>query len=204
MSTKYSHGKLSLDRQNINRRTYYFLQNSSFWGWLSIDTDYSWIQDSEGDFQNLEFRNNPENFYPCIISPRAVARVLIMVVGWYLGLHAKGRYLGLHVKGQYLIIINLLKWNDSKGITQRLWYICNLAHFLSSADFFRIEPFLKILSGIPSKCKTVWIQIRPDIMTGLIWVQTVCKKYHQMTLVGKDLTSVDHGWWCWNQSLNNS
>ena len=30
--------------------------------------------------------------------------------------------------------------------------------FLSSADFFQNQPFLKILSGIPSECQTVWIQ----------------------------------------------
>ena len=32
---------------------------------------------------------------------------------------------------------------------------------------------------IPSGCQTVWIQIRPDILSGLIWVQTVCKGYQQ-------------------------
>ena len=29
--------------------------------------------------------------------------------------------------------------------------------------------------SIPSGCQTVWIQIRPDILLDLIWVQTVCK-----------------------------
>ena len=43
--------------------------------------------------------------------------------------------------------------------------------------------FSKNLSGIPSECLTVWIQIRPDILSGLIWVQTVCKGYQQMTKV---------------------
>ena len=37
------------------------------------------------------------------------------------------------------------------------------------------------------QCHTVWIQIRSTILLGLIWVQTVCKCYHQMTLVGKEL-----------------
>ena len=54
--------------------------------------------------------------------------------------------------------------------------------------FFQNRLFRKILSGIPSVCQTVWMQIRPDFLLGLIWVQTVCKGYHQMTLVGKDLT----------------
>ena len=29
---------------------------------------------------------------------------------------------------------------------------------------------LKIISGIPSECQTVWIQIRPGVLSGLIWV----------------------------------
>ena len=48
--------------------------------------------------------------------------------------------------------------------------------FLSSGDFFQ-----KILSGMPSECQIVWVQIRPDISSGLIWVQTVCKSYQQTT-----------------------
>ena len=56
---------------------------------------------------------------------------------------------------------------------------------LSSADFFKINLSEKILSGIPSECQTVWIQIRPDILSGLIWVQSVCKGYQQTTQGGK-------------------
>ena len=47
--------------------------------------------------------------------------------------------------------------------------------FLLSADFFQNQLFRKILSRVPSECRTVWIQIRPDTTSGLIWVQTVCK-----------------------------
>ena len=47
-----------------------------------------------------------------------------------------------------------------------------------------------ILAGIPSECQAFWIQIRPDVLSGLIWVLTVCKGYQQMTLVGKELKSV--------------
>ena len=36
--------------------------------------------------------------------------------------------------------------------------------------FFENQLFRKILSGIPSECQTVRIQVRPDIMSGLIWV----------------------------------
>ena len=59
---------------------------------------------------------------------------------------------------------------------------------LLSADFFQNPFFLKILSQILSECQTVCIQIRPDVLSGLIWVQTVCKSYQQTTLVNKELT----------------
>ena len=29
-------------------------------------------------------------------------------------------------------------------------------------------------------CQTVWIKVKPDIMSGLIWVQIVCKGHQQM------------------------
>ena len=50
--------------------------------------------------------------------------------------------------------------------------------------FFQNQFFQKIVSWIPSDCQTVLIQTRPDKMSGLIWVQTVDKGYHQTTLVG--------------------
>ena len=56
-----------------------------------------------------------------------------------------------------------------------------------SADCFqKIKIFQYFFSGIiiPSVCQTVWYQIKPD-MSGLIWVQTVCKGYLQRT---KDVT----------------
>ena len=60
--------------------------------------------------------------------------------------------------------------------------------FLSSVEFFKIN-FLKNSFSleffqIQSKCKTVWNQIRPKILSDLIWIQTVCKSYKQTTLVG--------------------
>ena len=61
---------------------------------------------------------------------------------------------------------------------------------LSSADFFskltfkKIKiNFQKILSGTLKECQTVWVQIRTDIMSVLIGVQTVCKGYQQTTKV---------------------
>ena len=41
---------------------------------------------------------------------------------------------------------------------------------------------LKMLSGTLSECQTVWIQIRTDLLSVLIWVQTVCKGYRQTAL----------------------
>ena len=75
--------------------------------------------------------------------------------------------------------------------------MCRLAHLLFAywvffqifvvCDFFSNQPFLKITSGIPSECQTVLIQIRLDVLSGLIWVQTVCKCYQQTTLVDTGL-----------------
>ena len=59
--------------------------------------------------------------------------------------------------------------------------------FLSSAFFFKINFIEKILSGLQLKRQRVWTQIRPDILSGLIWVQTVCKSYQQTTPEGKEL-----------------
>ena len=57
--------------------------------------------------------------------------------------------------------------------------------FLSSADFFQNQLFRKVLSGTPFEYQTDWIQIRPDILLGLILVQSACKGHQQMTLEGR-------------------
>ena len=41
---------------------------------------------------------------------------------------------------------------------------------------------------MPSEPHIDWIQIMPDILSGMIWVQSVCKCFEQMKLVGKELT----------------
>ena len=38
-----------------------------------------------------------------------------------------------------------------------------------------------MLSETLSECQTVWIQNRTDIFSVLIWVQTVCNGYQQIT-----------------------
>ena len=60
------------------------------------------------------------------------------------------------------------------------------SHFVACWFFFQNQLFRKILSGIPSEYQTVWIQIRPSILWGLIWVQTVCKSYQHTTLGDND------------------
>ena len=52
---------------------------------------------------------------------------------------------------------------------------------LSSADFIQNELLKKNISVTLSECQTVWILIRPDILSGLIWIQTVCKDHQQTT-----------------------
>ena len=62
---------------------------------------------------------------------------------------------------------------------------------LSSADFFKINFFKKFFQEYHQiECQKVWIQIRPDVLSGLIWVQTFCKGYQQMKikLVSKEVT----------------
>ena len=46
------------------------------------------------------------------------------------------------------------------------------------------------LSAILLECQTVWIQTRPDISSGLVWVQTDCKGYQQMTLAGNEFKAL--------------
>ena len=58
--------------------------------------------------------------------------------------------------------------------------------FLSSAIFFKINFFEK---KIREYNQTVSIQIRPNKTLGLIWIQTVCKSFQQMPLVGKELNA---------------
>ena len=71
-----------------------------------------------------------------------------------------------------------MDWNGTEFIadakcTHQLCLLGNFSCFLSSADFFQNWLFWKILSGIPIECQTIWIQIRPDILSGLIWFQNV-------------------------------
>ena len=59
-----------------------------------------------------------------------------------------------------------------------------------SVGFFQSGLFQKILSGTLGECQTVWIQIRTDKMSVLIWVQTVCKGYQQTTNVPASMVTL--------------
>ena len=99
--------------------------------------------------------------------------------------------LGLHCLPITLLWVSRLQWVKTHQqlvkwtclyLTFTCWVI--LHAFLSSVDIFFLNPlFQKNLSGIPSECQTVWIQIWPDVLSGLIWVRTVYKAYQQMTKV---------------------
>ena len=48
---------------------------------------------------------------------------------------------------------------------------------LSSADFFKINFFQKNNSGTLSECQTVWILIRTDVRSVLIWILILFAKF---------------------------
>ena len=77
---------------------------------------------------------------------------------------------------------------NTEGWSLTLCQLGNFTCFLSAPDFnqnqFNIQ---KILSQKPSECQIVLTQIRPVETSGLIWIQTICKCYHNTTLVGKEL-----------------
>ena len=79
---------------------------------------------------------------------------------------------------------------EDRDLTHLLLTLClldNVSPFLLSTVFFQNQLFRKFLSGKPSGCQTACIKIMHDIMSGMVWVQTVCKGYQQVTLVDKEL-----------------
>ena len=86
----------------------------------------------------------------------------------------------------------IIYWIVYRWIVVRIWkfiliFSSTFHAVLSSADFLKIQLIWKILYRIPSDSQTVWIQIRPDILSGLFWVQTFCKGNQQTALGGKEL-----------------
>ena len=78
-----------------------------------------------------------------------------------------------------------LKYSNTLTLCQ----LGNLSWFFVFCWFFP-NYFWKIHSVISSVCQTGWIQIRPDVLSRLIWVQTICEGYQQRTLVGKELKAI--------------
>ena len=93
---------------------------------------------------------------------------------------------------QYSIVFHRNRWHFYRRVMinyiQYLWknvfwsaFGCSNIAFINSCHFI-IVPYLTLwvlLSG----CQTVWIQIGPNILLGLIWVQTVRRVYQQKTEV---------------------
>ena len=67
-------------------------------------------------------------------------------------------------------------------VKQLLDFPILLLLFLHTLLFCHILLFGCWILSMPSECQTAWIQIRPDILSCLIWVQTVCKGNQQSTL----------------------
>ena len=79
------------------------------------------------------------------------------------------------------------KCNSARQISERQCNTLPTGYFL--CFFCLLLNFREInFSGIPSKWPTVWIQVRPNFLSGLIWVETVCKCNQQKTPVRKQFT----------------
>ena len=59
--------------------------------------------------------------------------------------------------------------------------------FLSSADFFQNQ-LLKKIQEYHLSVKQIGSRSGPILLSGLVWVQSVCKGYKQSTQVGKELS----------------
>ena len=78
-----------------------------------------------------------------------------------------------------------------------LWEIFNA--FLSNAIFFKINFFEKFFQKYHPSVKQ--IGSRSGVLLGLIWVQSVCKGYEQMTLVSNELDMSKYAFFISKMSL---
>ena len=85
-------------------------------------------------------------------------------------------------------------WFDQQIVVISYLFACSVIFhaFLLSADFFQNQLFRKILFTTPSECQTIWIQIGPGVLSGLILVQTVCKSYQQTTKRDSDKATIHY------------
>ena len=83
---------------------------------------------------------------------------------------------------------NLMSWPTFviRKFFLTLWMLGNISCFCCLLTFFfKINFFKKYFRNTItlSECQTVWIQIKTNILSVMIWVQTVCKGYQQRTKV---------------------
>ena len=85
-------------------------------------------------------------------------------------------------RGSYVVFF-LHSYRFKNLLNYECWVIFHA--LLSSAYYFSKSTFLKKIfrEHYLAECQTVWIQIRTDILSVLIWIQTVCKGYQRMTKV---------------------
>ena len=95
----------------------------------------------------------------------------------------KGPFMYVHEKMQRLNNIHVYL-GQGLHCSQVTCYAC-----FSVVCYFLFKTTLNF-SGIPSKCQTVWIQIKPDILSCLIWVQLICKGYQRPTLVSRQIYAI--------------
>ena len=90
-------------------------------------------------------------------------------------------------KSRYAIFVISIQQGDRTTVPKLAIILSATLCMLGIFSFFfcRLLTFskltLKNLLETLSECQTVWIQIRTDVLSVLIWVQTVCKGYQQAT-----------------------
>ena len=90
--------------------------------------------------------------------------------------------------------LNVHSTHLGKSVFWSAFGFFNIAFIIPS--HFIVVPYLTLWM-LPSGCQTVWIQIRPNTMSALIWVQTIYKGYQQMTKVAASGQRVKYRTTCW-------
>ena len=72
--------------------------------------------------------------------------------------------------------------------------VLSLSQVVSQVYRFLVFVAFLTLTRITSEVPTVWIQIRPGILLGLAWVQTVCKVYQQTSLENNSYCRANQEW----------
>ena len=111
-----------------------------------------------------------------------------------------------HMDITFMDIHNMIDMAIYSGHHRRKWYLTVIlfAYWVIFHAFCHLQTFFKInFFEIRSECQTVWIQIRIDILSILIWVQTVCKGYKQTTHLGRDNNQLEHNSFYYPPALRN-